>query len=96
MTTLFLIDIIIYLSVLLLSLLTINISNQGLFGIRLKNYCETNLLSDKLILVGIISAIYIVLIKTALLILLYFFKDLGHIYLNVESANNNNQDPVRW
>jgi hypothetical protein len=100
MEKLIILNIFIYITVLLLSLLIILISKRGYLTLRFKNYCLTNTLEEFIVLLFIISGIIMFILYLFLYILTPALYGLindnsGFLYM-VNDTNSNTQDPVRW
>jgi len=84
-------NVILYLSVIILVLLFIHISNKGLLGLRLQKFCNSNSKIEKFLLFLMIFSILMFLIE----LLFVYNKIFKPEYLHV-IENNSTQDPVRW
>ena len=98
MENLILLNIYIYISILLLSLLTLFASKKGYLGSKLKKYCISSSLGEDIILLFIISAPIIFILHLLLINYSLLINNKTEIILMVNNTNQgtNTQDPVRW
>ena len=96
-------DILSYITTLILSILIIFISNKGYFSDKFQRFCNCNSPGEFLSLLVIISGLILVILNALLIIITYFFTDLKlDIIMMVNDTssssvnNHTSQDPTRW
>ena len=91
-----LLNLMIYLSVFLLSFLLVFTSKRGNLGINLQNFCKTQSLTELSLLLFIVSGIVILIFNLLSFIILNFFLDIKLNPLYMDNPATQNQDPVKW
>nr|YP_009652974.1 hypothetical protein [Taiwanofungus camphoratus]QCG70012.1 hypothetical protein [Taiwanofungus camphoratus]UKQ56099.1 hypothetical protein [Taiwanofungus camphoratus]WRO45213.1 hypothetical protein [Taiwanofungus sp. YW-2023a] len=91
--TLFILNIFLYISILIFSLLLIQNSNSGVLGFRAKIFCQTNSIIEKIALLFIVFSIIIFFINLLFLITEYLNLKPSYLYVN---DHKDTQDPVSW
>jgi hypothetical protein len=95
MENIFTLNIILYLTILVLSIMLIHLSLTGNLGIKFKIFCQTKTMIEYVILLYMVfSVITIILNLLYLIIESSGLTNSGIIYMSTN--NNSDQDPIRW
>ena len=87
----FLVNCLLFISIILLSIVIILNGKQGNLGNKMTRFCESKSTVDFFVLIFIMSGIIMLLIH-----FLFLINDLINFKFVLLTVNDNNQDPVRW
>jgi hypothetical protein len=97
MLNLFILQNLLFVSIVLLSVLLVHISRLGHFGLRLKRYCHTDSVLEYLSLLFIFICIILYVKHIIYVLILYYNIEIPIVFIDYVGENSNsNQDPVRW